>query len=50
MGNNDWIELNRDAETGIETIRAHFEGHAYDPHFHDSYLIGFTEQGVQQFH
>ena len=20
MGNNDWIELNRDAETGIETI------------------------------
>ena len=42
MGNNDWIELNRDAETGIETIRAHFEGHAYDPHFHDSYLIGFT--------
>ncbi len=50
MGNNDWIELNRDAETGIETIRAHFVGHAYDPHFHDSYLIGFTEQGVQQFH
>ncbi len=50
MGNHDWIELNRDAETGIETIRAHFEGHAYDPHFHDSYLIGFTEQGVQQFH
>ena len=50
MGNNDWIELNRDAETGIETIRAHFEGHAYDPHFHDSYLIGFTEQGVQKFH
>lgn len=50
MGNNDWIELNRDAETGIETIRAHFEGHAYDPHFHDSYLIVFTEQGVQQFH
>ena len=42
MGSNDWIELNRDAETGIETIRAHFEGHAYDPHFHDSYLIGFT--------
>lgn len=50
MGTNDWIELHKDAETGIETIRAHFEGHAYDPHFHDSYLIGFTEQGVQQFH
>ena len=50
MGTADWIDLKKDAETGIETIRAHFEGHAYDPHFHDSYLIGFTEQGVQQFH
>jgi len=50
MGTHNWIDLQKDAETGIETIRAHFEGHAYDPHFHDSYLIGFTEQGVQQFH
>ncbi|PAU66273.1 AraC family transcriptional regulator [Pseudomonas sp. PIC25] len=50
MTANDWIDLSVDAETGIETIRAHFEGHAYDPHWHDSYLIGFTEQGVQQFH
>src|SRR5689334_11674384 len=45
-----WIDLKQDAETGIETIRAHFEGHAYDPHWHDSYLIGYTEQGIQQFH
>ncbi|WP_312601660.1 AraC family transcriptional regulator [Pseudomonas luteola] len=44
-----WVHLSQDAETGIETIRAHFEGHAYDPHWHDSYLVGFTEQGVQQF-
>ncbi|MGE4405239.1 AraC family ligand binding domain-containing protein [Pseudomonas sp.] len=50
MGTHDWIDLKKDAETGIETIRAHFEGHAYDPHFHESYLIGFTEQGIQQFH
>ncbi|WP_313054782.1 AraC family transcriptional regulator [Pseudomonas lopnurensis] len=50
MGTHDWIDLQKDAETGIETIRAHFEGHAYDPHFHESYLIGFTEQGIQQFH
>lgn len=49
MGAHSWINLNKDLETGIETIRAHFEGHAYDPHWHDSYLIGFTEQGVQQF-
>ncbi len=34
---NDWLELRQHADTGIETIRAHFEGHAYDPHWHDSY-------------
>ena len=45
----DWLELRQHADTGIETIRAHFEGHAYDPHWHDSYLVGVTEQGVQQF-
>jgi AraC-like DNA-binding protein len=49
MAIHDWIELRRDADTGIETIRAHFAGHAYDPHWHDSYLIGVTESGVQQF-
>ncbi|HIE3850342.1 TPA: AraC family transcriptional regulator [Pseudomonas aeruginosa] len=49
MRSRDWIDLARDAETGIETLRAHFEGHAYDPHWHDSYLIGYTEIGVQQF-
>lgn len=48
--NSNWIDLRRDALHGIETIRAHFTGHAYDPHWHDSYLIGVTEQGVQQFH
>ncbi|WP_421682620.1 AraC family transcriptional regulator [Stutzerimonas urumqiensis] len=45
-----WIDLKQDPHTGIEAIRAHFDGHAYDPHFHDSYLVGFTETGVQQFH
>jgi len=47
---SSWIDLRRDALLDIETIRAHFTGHAYDPHWHDSYLIGVTEQGVQQFH
>lgn len=47
--NEDWVDLKRDQKTGLETIRAHFSGHAYDPHWHDSYLIGVTEQGVQQF-
>lgn len=50
MATHSWIDLKQDAETGIETIRAHFEGHAYNSHWHDSYLIGYTEQGVQQFH
>ncbi|NMO15165.1 AraC family transcriptional regulator [Pyxidicoccus fallax] len=45
----DWVDLSHDASTGIETIRAHFNGHAYDPHFHDEYLVGVTEQGLQEF-
>lgn len=49
MSAHNWIDLSQDADTGIETLRAHFEGHAYDPHWHDSYLVGVTEQGVQQF-
>ena len=44
-----WLELNKDNGTDIETLRAHFTGHAYDPHWHDTYLLGVTEQGVQQF-
>ncbi|MES2818278.1 MAG: AraC family transcriptional regulator [Pseudomonadota bacterium] len=49
MTERSWVNFSQDADTGIESIRAHFEGHAYDPHWHDSYLVGFTEQGVQQF-
>ncbi|MEX6678405.1 AraC family transcriptional regulator [Pseudomonas sp. W2Oct36] len=49
MSDSNWIELKQDATSGIETVRAHFEGHAYDPHWHDSYLVGITEQGLQQF-
>ncbi|MBM3109603.1 AraC family transcriptional regulator [Pseudomonas arcuscaelestis] len=45
----NWIDLSQDTETGIESIRAHFQGHAYDPHWHNSFLVGVTEQGVQQF-
>lgn len=46
----EWISIQREQETGIETIRAHFTGHAYDPHDHDDYLVGVTEQGFQEFH
>ena len=48
-GDKDWVTVRRDAETGIETIRAHFRGHAYDLHDHDELLVGVTEQGVQAF-
>ncbi|QII37742.1 AraC family transcriptional regulator [Rouxiella badensis] len=48
--NNDWIDVRHSPEYQIETIHAHFEGHAYDVHWHDSYLVGVTQQGTQQFH
>jgi len=50
MTPSNWIDLAQDVDTGIETLRAHFQGHAYDPHWHDAYLVGVTETGVQQFH
>jgi AraC-like DNA-binding protein len=46
---DNWLVARRDQETGIESLRAHFSGHAYDPHDHDDMLIGYTEQGVQRF-
>jgi len=36
MTAHNWIDLSQDPDTGIETLRAHFQGHAYDPHWHDS--------------
>ncbi|WP_029590911.1 AraC family transcriptional regulator [Franconibacter pulveris] len=45
----DWIHLQRDGETGIESVHAHFCGHAYDPHDHDEILVGVTQQGLQRF-
>ena len=34
---------------GLERIEARFAGHAYDPHRHDTYAIGYTLSGVQTF-
>ncbi|MEY8712602.1 AraC family transcriptional regulator [Mangrovibacter phragmitis] len=45
----DWVDIRHDGETGIETIQAHFTGHAYDPHDHDELLLGVTQQGLQRF-
>jgi AraC-like DNA-binding protein len=45
----DRVRLVRDAETGVEAIRARFAGHAYDLHRHDDWLVGVTDDGVQDF-
>lgn len=50
MNAKQWVDIVKDKDTQIETIRAHFTGHAYDAHWHDSYLVGVTEAGIQQFH
>jgi AraC-like DNA-binding protein len=44
----DWIRA-APSEAGIERIEAFFAGHAYDPHRHDTYALGFTISGVQSF-
>jgi AraC-like DNA-binding protein len=36
-------------QPGIERFDAFFTGHAYDPHRHDCYAIGYTLSGVQSF-
>ncbi|WP_201026377.1 AraC family transcriptional regulator [Paramesorhizobium deserti] len=45
---HDWIRL-APPEEGLERLEAFFEGHAYDPHRHDTYAIGYTLSGVQSF-
>ncbi len=49
LNQHNWLDLQHHPATGIDTVRAHFTGHAYDPHWHDEYLIGTTQAGVQQF-
>lgn len=47
-GAGDWIS-HAPASAGIERIEAFFSGHAYDPHRHDTYALGYTISGVQSF-
>jgi AraC-like DNA-binding protein len=44
----DWIRIAPSCR-GFEQVEAFFAGHAFDPHRHDTYAIGFTLQGVQSF-
>jgi len=45
----DRIHLDRPT-AGLQRLAARFGGHAYDPHRHETYGIGLTLYGVQQFH
>lgn len=45
----DCVRLVRDRASGVEAIHARFAGHAYDLHRHDDWLVGVTDQGVQDF-
>jgi AraC-like DNA-binding protein len=44
----DWIRI-APSYPGFERVEAFFAGHAFDPHRHDTYAIGFTLHGVQAF-
>jgi len=44
----DWIAV-APSRPGLERIEARFAGHAFDPHRHDTYAIGYTLSGVQSF-
>jgi AraC-like DNA-binding protein len=44
----DWLRIAPSCQ-GFERIEAFFSGHAFDPHRHDTYAIGFTTHGVQSF-
>jgi AraC-like DNA-binding protein len=44
----DWIRIAPSCR-GLERVEASFSAHAFDPHRHDTYAIGFTIRGVQSF-
>ena len=44
----DWIRVAPSCR-GFERFEAFFAGHAFDPHRHDTYAIGFTLHGIQSF-
>jgi AraC-like DNA-binding protein len=46
---SDWASYWRSASEPIEAMYAHFSGHVYHRHSHDSYSFGVTESGAQGF-
>jgi AraC-like DNA-binding protein len=49
MAPSDRVRLVRDMASGVEAIWARFAAHAYDLHRHDDWLVGVTDDGVQDF-
>lgn len=43
------LDQDRAIHPGLDRIEAFFTGHAYDPHRHDTYAVGYTTSGVQSF-
>ncbi|HEX8553698.1 MAG TPA: AraC family transcriptional regulator, partial [Sphingomonas sp.] len=43
------FRLQAHADLGVEVLHASLTDHEFDPHFHDSYLVGFTCAGVERF-
>ena len=44
----DWMRIAPSCRE-FERVEAFFAGHAFDPHRHDAYAVGFTLEGVQAF-
>ena len=45
----DWATYWRSADGQVETMHAHFRGHVYHRHSHETYSFGLTETGAQAF-
>jgi AraC-like DNA-binding protein len=45
----DWVRYWRSDSQPIEAMHAHFSGHVYHRHSHESYSFGVTEDGAQAF-
>jgi AraC-like DNA-binding protein len=46
---SDWATYWRSPDGQVETMHAHFRGHVYHRHSHDTYSFGITETGAQAF-
>lgn len=46
---HEWSRLHHDADLRLDALHAAFTTHAFARHWHDYYVIGFVEAGVQTF-